>query len=100
MSRLTEKVKNTEDYIRLATKDKQEFINKLGELEDLEEQLGCPFLVVFEAIKNGIYDKEGFYYTVILDLDFLRAYPLDLFDEKWQLSDYQKTWWLKEDKSE
>ena len=100
MSRLTEKVKNTEDYIRLATKDKQEFINKLGRLEDLEEQLGCPFLVVFEAIKNGIYDKKGFHYTVILDLDFLRAYPLDLFDEKWQLSDYQKTWWLKEDKSE
>ena len=100
MSRLTEKVKNNEDYIRLATKDKQEFINKLGRLEDLEEKIGCSFLVVFEGINNGIYDKKGFHYTVILDLDFLRAYPLDLFDEKWQLSDYQKTWWLKEDKSE
>ena len=40
MSRLTEKVKNTDDYIRLATKDKQEFINKLGRLEDMEEELG------------------------------------------------------------
>lgn len=39
MSRLTEKVKNTDDYIRLATKDKQEFINKLGRLEDMEEEL-------------------------------------------------------------
>lgn len=40
MKRLTEKVKNTDDYIRLSTKDKQEFINKLGKLKDLEEKLG------------------------------------------------------------
>ena len=38
MSRLTEKVKNTDDYIKLPTKDKQEFIDKLGKLEDLMEK--------------------------------------------------------------
>ncbi len=36
--RLTEKVKNTDDYIKLPTKDKQEFINKLGQVEDLMEK--------------------------------------------------------------
>lgn len=38
MNRLTEKVKNVDDYIKLPTKDKQEFINKLGKLEDLMEK--------------------------------------------------------------
>jgi hypothetical protein len=47
MSRLTEKVKNVDDYIKLATKDKQEFINKLGKLEDLEEQIGINNLIAF-----------------------------------------------------
>ena len=98
MSRFTKYDKKQKQYIRLVSRLAVD--NKLGKLEDLEEQLGYPLEVVFEAIKNGIYDKKGFHYTVILDLDFLRAYPLDLFDEKWQLSDYQKTWWLKEDKSE
>lgn len=98
MSRFTKYDKKQKQYIRLVSRLAVD--NKLGKLEDLEEKIGCSFLVVFEAIKNGIYDKKGFHYTVILDLDFLRAYPLDLFDEKWQLSDYQKTWWLKEDKSE
>ena len=98
MSRFTKYDKKQKQYIRLVSRLAVD--NKLGKLEDLEEQLGCPLEVVFEAIKNGIYDKKGFHYTVILDLDFLRAYPLDLFDEKWQLSDYKKTWWLKEDKSE
>lgn len=54
MSRLTEKVKTTDDYIKLATKDKQEFINKLGRLEDLEEQLGCPLEVLVEAFKKYV----------------------------------------------
>ena len=98
MSRFTKYDEKQKQYIRLVSRLAVD--NKLGKLEDLEEQLGCPLDVVFKAIKNGIYDKKGFHYTVILDLDFLRAYPLDLFDEKWQLSDYQKTWWLKEDKSE
>ena len=40
MTNLTEKVKNTDDYIKLATKDKQEFINKLGRLEAMEKELG------------------------------------------------------------
>ena len=29
-------------------------INKLGELEDIEEELGCPLEVVFKALISGI----------------------------------------------
>lgn len=99
MSRLTEKVKNTDDYIRLPTKDKQEFINKLGKLEDLEEELGCPLEVIIKALKDGIYNKRGFHYKVILYEDVLCAYPIDVYDESWELSNYKNNWWLKEDRS-
>ena len=51
MSRLTEKVKDIDDYIKLPTKNKQEFINKLGQLEDIEERLGCPLEEIFEFVK-------------------------------------------------
>jgi len=118
MSRLTEKVKNTEDYIRLATKDKQEFINKLGRLEDLEEEIGCPLDVFIKALK-----QTGFYRC---NLDGLFMDCVDNGGRKWEglqtcelrysdffnrfywsnrcfvvnLSDYKKKWWLKEDMSE
>ena len=75
MSRLTEKVKGLNDYIKLATKDKQDFINKLGKLEDilqafniesleeltmllelattseeLNKELGCPLEKIVKAL--------------------------------------------------
>lgn len=104
MSRLTEKVKNTDDYIKLPTKDKQEFINKLGKLEDLEEQIGCPLEVVFKAIYSGIYYiyPNG---NIVLE----RSFKLNHYSSGWclikpklnfKLEDYKKTWWLKRDKSE
>lgn len=130
MSRLTEKVKNTEDYIKLATKDKQEFINKLGKLEDLEEELGnnfsgknedCSFKVLFEATKNGFWYQvnpnkyihlvpdenhtivyswnDGYpilqYMEITNDICFTLQCVYDVF-----ITDYKKTFWLKEDKSE
>jgi hypothetical protein len=105
--RLTEKVKNTDDYIRLATKDKQAFINKLGRLEDLEEEIGCPLEVVREALKYGIYFKD-----LIKDykLIYIPAVTLTSINTEWYLSnqiniclnvkDYKVLWWLKADKSE
>ena len=112
--------------------------NKLGKLEDLEEQLGCPLEVVFKVLKqNKIYVANAYCCgagevyeidnNVIYNL-FKPAFtecenPEDYFEEfanKWclyfeydldgnnytweewlvKLSDYKKTWWLKEDKSE
>jgi len=101
MSRLTEKVKNTDDYIKLPTKDKQEFINKLGKLEDLEEQIGCPLEVFVKALKEGIYQEDGgrrrfpfIEYNSATDKFFFG------FGTYCNVEDYKKTWFLKEDRSE
>ena len=104
MSKLTEKVKNTDDFIRLPTKDKQEFINKLGRLEDLEEPLGFPLEKLSEVNNIYVNDWEG----------VLRKYEIMgvNFKEKkiwfWgsfcpmyiKFEYYKKGFWLKDDKSE
>lgn len=100
--------------------------DKLGKLEDLEEELGCPLEVVFKAIEDGIVIKGDVnqYGTKTLWLDNkpLEALVVEKrsFEEPrlikynvWcfscdsgsyrgcvSLKDYGKTWWLKEDKSE
>lgn len=100
MSRLTEKVKNTDDYIKLATKDKQEFINKLGKLEDLEEQLGCPLEVYVDLHKiASVYTKMG-KCKLLKILDQFIVVKVNDNTTYLPLSDYKKTWFLREDKSE
>ena len=101
-------------------------LNKLGKLEDLEEDLGCPLEVVFKAIEDGIVIKgvvnQYSDKTLWLDnksLEALVGEKLD-FEEprlikynEWcfschsgsyrgcvSLKDYKKTWWLKNDTSE
>jgi len=125
MKRLTEEIwkgkytyagkdKSTKEYDLWVDKA----IQKLGKLEDLEEQLGCPLEVLVKAIKNGIwfineddkleYIDEALCFNTKLNTDKL------VFDnygyyckniEKLKgnqiyLEDYKKTWWLKEDRSE
>ena len=111
------------NYIRFD--DCNEIINKLGRLEDLEEELGCPLPLIFDAIKKGIvvkpYEDEYGYITLwnsrketeldttVSKLDFEE--PELLFFDSWvfscssgcyrgcvRLKDYQKTWWLKGEK--
>lgn len=81
-----------------------EYLNKLGRFEDLEEQLGCPLEVVFEALENGVY-------CVDFDNQVIRKFKAPLcFNSTskefyWNgtnigypdLKDYQKTWWLKDE---
>ena len=61
MSRLTNKWKNYYTP-KLEAFDKNQditpLLDKLGKLEDLEEQLGCPLEVVFKALEYGIYAKD------------------------------------------
>ena len=33
--------------------------NKLGQLEDIEEELGIDLITLFKALKNGIWSKRG-----------------------------------------
>lgn len=101
----------------------KEIYTKLGKLEDLEEQLGCPLEVVFKAIENGIVIigdlKENGDITLWLNTtsvvligekrDFEE--PRLIKYDKWafscesgsysgcvSLDDYGKTWWLASDK--
>ena len=39
--------------------------NKLGKLEDLEDELGCPLEVVFKTLKEGILVND-----ILIDLNF------------------------------
>ena len=90
-----------------------ERLNKLGKLEDLEEQLGCPLEVITQALKEGIYYK--FREDNSNKLNKMKVPMLRIIEgeycwicPKWtgaiwmnvKLKDYKNTWWLKEDKSE
>lgn len=109
------------DTIPTKDKDKTHAIfNKLGKLEDLEEELGCPLEVIFKAIKDGVIyteDKQGLdvkekdcYFKIFkINIYELDTYPnieyyYTIRNETHigfvLLKDYKKTWWLKEDKSE
>lgn len=72
---------------------------KLDKLEDLEDELGCPLDVVFEALKEGIIIPKKWYPTVRLE----KFKISEDWNFTWQcgnvkLSDYKRTWWLPSDK--
>ena len=102
--RLTEKLKSG-NYICGIIKGG--FVDKLGKIEDLEEQLGCPLEVLVKALANGIYVKD-----LPSDSDTFKIIDITLsnIQNEWYIvskyyacsntKDYKKTWWLKEDKSE
>lgn len=89
----------------------QELYIKLNKYEQLEEQIGCPLDVVFKALKDGIYTKES---ELDKELELYDVRGIELkglgviskicsygeCDFTCYYTDYKKTWWLKEDKSE
>lgn len=116
---------NVEEFT-LNHKLRNDLLNKLGQLEDLEEEIGCPLEVVFKAIEDGIViiGDINQYGNMTLwlankPLEALVGEKLD-FEEprlikynEWcfscdggsyrgcvRLKDYTKSWWLKEDRSE
>lgn len=77
--------------------------NKFGMLEDLEEQLGCPLEVMFKAMYSGIYFYDNYYKDQMMNyIPVLKYNHFECGNKPYirYLSDYKKTWWLKEDKSE
>ena len=85
-----------------------DIIDKLGELEDIEQELGCSLDIIFDALYRGIvctphpfYTHEKIYpkkeYPVVQLFQF---YYLKVEDGVVDIKDYGKTWWLKENKSE
>ncbi len=93
----------------------KEVYTKLGKLEDLEDELGCPIEVVFKALKEGFYTqtmhhtKQDNTWLGINDLGYTKEIFCMYFDENMSnietcverdLKDYKKTWWLNGDRSE
>lgn len=85
----------------------REINNKLGELEDLEEQIGCPLEVVFRALTIGIWyeDVANRMTHIGVGLDTANydgEYILREYNDETRFlpRNYKKTWWLKKDKSE
>ena len=92
--------------------------NKLGHLENIEEELGCFIKVLIEALKNGIWTYEywdcekkenknklkhirpSLYFEPSFEIDKFMFNCGDHGYYSVKLKDYKKTWWLKEDKSE
>ena len=105
MSRLADKLKNG-NYICGIIKGG--FVDKLGELEDLEEELGCPLEVRCKVVcDSSIYDENGIEYKVVyINKEYFDCE--DPFDNDmgytkmcaFEWEDYKKTWWLKANKLE
>lgn len=93
------------DYIEI--KDKKLAEEKLCKFEDIEEKLGIDLIILFKALKNGIYWKDDngkFYYFDLKGsvLDFNEKMivdnPIDdVYGETFLLKEYGKTWALTED---
>ena len=106
MERLTEKVNG--EYIHKVHKcSLNDCYEKLGKLEDLEEELGIPLEVLFKALKDGIwiinkeYVYDGYHIEVVLIGDKYNKFLLQDFNyDVWELKDYGKTWWLDKPKEE
>lgn len=90
---------------------------KIGLLEDIEEKLGIDLITLFKALKDGInvyyedivrykfrnnlrleYHKTlGWGLVYIYGCSCRNDMPMKLDKEFYELKEYQKTWFLKED---
>ena len=99
MSRLTYKDTKVSGGYNAVDTDEYACVVKLGKLEDLEEQLGCPLEVVVKALEYGIYAKD--LPREELSKQFVR---LSNVETEWylinnimcvNLKDYKISFWLK-----
>ena len=99
--RLTKKIRNNEIEVEIAKID--EGFTKLGQLEDIEEELGIDLITLFKALKNGVYVK-GLGYFRYADFDFegkvIIYGDIDPICGNEFLSDYGKTWALTKEELE
>lgn len=106
MNRLTYKV-NDAYYVkepRHLNEDTWELVQKLGTLEDIEEELGISLPILFKALKNGIIaesddekdELDGWRMSIYFEQ---KCFVLHTFWGKFRIDfkDYGKSWWLKED---
>jgi len=101
--RLTEKFKDNywdKTELNYNQESKSEIIDKLGQLEDIEEELGIDLITVFKILKAvNIYTKDK-RYDLRNSLSYMgnswviqNHYDNECFDFK----DYGKTWSIKKE---
>lgn len=77
--------------------------NKLGKLEDIEEELGVDLITLFKCIEYGFYTKYNYYpsYCNTFDLE-TKLIKVNDCDEHFTLNfkDYGKTWALTREELE
>lgn len=86
----------------------EDAMNRLGKLEDIEEELGCSLEVVFKKVQELTIENWNQVHCLQYDYDeklwYIISYSLwdDEFypDRQYYLKDYKKTWWLKGEKYE
>lgn len=101
---------NCEEEVRFSNAIVKDALYKLGRIEDLEEQIGCPLEVIVEAQVSGFYGKlkeeEFCFYNPVEDfivIDFRLgriqvALSMDFYNViTFYLTDHKKTWWLKKE---
>jgi len=89
-------------HIGYVANDHFKCVQKLGKLEDLEEELGCPLEVVLKLFNKDIVVNGSICVAqgIIEDGCTICVYYYDKvfgFTEIEPLSNYGKTWWLKGD---
>lgn len=98
MERLTKRYKNTDSYMPAYDNGVYiQYMNKLGILEDVEEELGISLITLFKALKEGIYCNLGGKIEHIL-APHLSWYYKEIYIFK--IEDYGKTWALTEEELE
>lgn len=87
--------------------DTAQIVDKLGRLEDLEDELGCPLEVLFKALSDRVYNVERKEYVNVSHIQYSfidHKYEIYATNRNWcgwlAVESYKKTWWLREDKSE
>ena len=99
MNRLTEKASDFKIYGHYQCNGNA--IDKLGQYEDLEEEIGIDLITLFKATQQGIWMKRNkvFYFFDNLIVDFkhkclvqivsndeVETFPFDSYGEDWGLS--------------
>jgi hypothetical protein len=115
MKRFTEKITSIDlkpkGYHLKKMIDCPNAIDKLGKLEDLEEQIGCPLDFVatpykFSGLRKIWYHKQWCEVVRIVVYEEMTRPYMEVRCKGYKylkmilLDDYKITWWLREDKSE
>ena len=117
MNRLTKKAQFVRNLITgkeikyISNESDSDCVDKLGKLEDIEEELGIDLITLFKALKKGVYVKFDSYFGNIGELDIKivkdNATGVCYRNKKWYLQeeetlvkDYGKTWALTREELE